>query len=288
MFTRLVQSKLSIGFLIFGILISLVTSCSNVKNIRPDAITPNFQSTLTVMAFNIRHGCGREKWGDTSSAFFRACNKKYDDIIAAIRSADPDVVGLQEVSNSQVRLIANALNMNYAYSSHNPSGSSPSGYGGWWGNAVLSKFKLVESKRIAIGGSGSRNRSMVSAIGLVNGRPIAFMSIHTDHRLYDNRSIKKILNHMDSLASPVILIGDFNMSPHTLRGYIVAEETDLIDSAGSPEYGEMGTWGGPAGRRIDYVFVQSKHFKVLDASLVATEHHRASDHIAYYTTIELK
>jgi len=283
MFTRLVQSKLSIRFIIFGILISLIASCSNVKNIRPEAITPNFQSTLTVMTFNIRHGCGREKSGDTSSQFFRGCNKKYDDIIAAIRSADPDVVGLQEVSNSQVRLIANALNMNYAYSNHNSSG-----YGGWWGNAVLSKLKLVESKRIAIGGSGSRNRSMVSAIGLVNGRSIAFMSIHTDHRLNDNRSIKKILKHVDSLTLPAILIGDFNMSPHTLRGYIVAEETDLIDSAGSLGYGGMGTWGGPYGRRIDYVFVQSKHFKVLDASLVATEHHRASDHIAYYTTIELK
>jgi len=283
MFTGLVQLKLSIRLIIFGILISLVASCSSVKNIRSDAITPNFQSTLTVMAFNIRFGCGREKWGDNTNEFFRGCNKKYDDIITAIRSADPDVVGLQEVTNSQVRLIANALNMNYVYRSHNSSG-----YGGWWGNAVLSKFKLVESKRIAIGGSGGRNRSMVSAIGLVNGGPIAFMSIHTDHRLNDNRSIKKILKHVDSLTLPAILIGDFNMSPYTLRGYIVAEETDLIDSAGSPGYGEMGTWGGPTGRRIDYVFVQSKHFKVLDASLVATEHHRASDHIAYYTTIELK
>jgi endonuclease/exonuclease/phosphatase family metal-dependent hydrolase len=288
MFKRLVQTKLPIRFIIFGILISLIASCSNVKNIRPEATTPNFQSTLTVMTFNIRHGCGREKWGDTSSAFFRGCDKKYDDIIAAIRSADPDVVGLQEVSNSQVSLIANALNMNYAYSSHNPQGSSPSSYGGWWGNAVLSKFKLVESKRIAIGGSGGRNRSMVSAIGLVNGMPIAFMSIHTDHRLSDNRSIKKILNHMDSLALPAILIGDFNMSPHTLRGYIVAAETDLIDSAGSPGYGEMGTWGSPSGRRIDYVFVQSKYFKVLDAALVSAEHQHASDHIAYYATVELK
>jgi endonuclease/exonuclease/phosphatase family metal-dependent hydrolase len=93
---------------------------------------------------------------------------------------------------------------------------------------------------------------------------------------------------MDTLTMPAILIGDFNMTPHHLRRYIVAEETDLIDSAGSLGYGEMDTWGGTSGRRIDYVFVQSKHFKVLDASLVATEHHRASDHIAYYTTIELK
>lgn len=283
MFTRLVKSKLPIRLIIFGILISLITSCSNVKNIRPEAITPNIQSTLTVMTFNIRFGCGREKLGESSAAFFRGCNKKYDDIIAGIRSADPDVVGLQEVSNSQVSLIANALNMNYAYSSHNSSG-----YGDWWGNAVLSKFKLVGSKRIAIGGSGGRNRSMVSAIGLVNGRPIAFMSIHTDHRLYDDdRSIKKILNHMDSLTLPAILIGDFNMSPYTLRGYI-DEKTGLIDSAGPPGHQKMGTWIWPSGRRIDYVFVQSKYFRVIDASLVAAEHYLASDHIAYYTTIELK
>ena len=33
---------------------------------------------------------------------------------------------------------AAALDMNYAYSPHNPSG-----YGRWWGNAVLTKFEIL-------------------------------------------------------------------------------------------------------------------------------------------------
>lgn len=272
-----------IKFLILCTLILTITGCSNFKNIRPDAITPNIQPNLVVMTFNIRHGCGRENLGNASSAFFKGCIKKYDGIIAAIQSVDPDVVGLQEVSNGQAGLIAKALNMNYVYSSHNPSG-----YGSWWGNAVLSKFKILDAKKIAIGGSAGINRSMISAIGLVNDKPIIFASIHTDHRLSGDRSIKKILNYLDSASEPAVLIGDFNMSPGSLKANTLLTGTGIIDSAGSPGFGEMGTWGTPSGPRIDYIFVQSQYFKVLDAALVSAGHQHASDHIAYYTTLELK
>jgi len=235
------------------------------------------------MTFNIRHGCGRENWGDTSSGFFKGCTKKYDGIIAAIRSVEPDVVGLQEISSGQAGLIAKALNMNYTYSSHNSSG-----YGSWWGNAVLSKFKILEAKKIAIGGSPGKNRSMISAISLVNDTPVLFASIHTDHRLRDDRSIKKILHYLDSVTKPAVLIGDFNMSPQSPQASSLTEGTGILDTAGSPGYGEMGTWASPTGQRIDFVFVQSKYFNVLNSALVTAEHQLASDHIAYYTTVELK
>jgi endonuclease/exonuclease/phosphatase family metal-dependent hydrolase len=235
------------------------------------------------MTFNIRHGCGRENWGNTSSGFFKGCTKKYDPIIAAIRSVDPDVVGLQEISSGQAGLIAKALNMNYAYYSHNPSG-----YGSWWGNAVLSKFKILDAKKIEIGGSAGKNRSMISAIGLVNDTPVIFASVHTDHRLRDDRSIRRILNYLGSTTEPAVLIGDFNMSPQSPQANSLTDDTGLLDSAGSPGYGQMGTWASPSGQRIDYVFVQSQYFNVLDAALVSPEHHGASDHIAYYTTLEMK
>lgn len=284
MLARLKQSKFSMKFGMLWVLVFIVTGCSNIRNIRPDTITANFQPTLTVMTFNIRHGCGREKWGNSSSAFFRSCTKNYEQIIAAIRSADPDVVGLQEVSNSQAGGIARALNMNYAYSSHNVRG-----YGSWWGNAVLSKFRILESEKIAIGGSDGRNRSMVSAIGLANDKAIAFVSIHTDHRLVDERSINKILEYLNSVALPTILIGDFNMLPGSPKANILLTGTGIIDSAGSSTgNGSMGTWYSPYGSRIDYVFVQPKHFKVLDAALVSAEHQDASDHIAYYITLEIR
>jgi endonuclease/exonuclease/phosphatase family metal-dependent hydrolase len=236
------------------------------------------------MSFNIRHGCGREKWGNASGAFFKGCEKNLDSIILAIGSADPDVVGLQEVSSSQAREIASALNMNYTYSAHNSTG-----YGHWWGNAVLSRFQILESQTTAIGGSAGRNRSIVTAIALVKGTPTAFISVHTDHRLADERSVKKILRHIDTMSRPTVLIGDFNMLPLDPRASLINQKADFIDSAVLAKPGQMmGTWDSPSGMRIDYIFVQLKYFKVLDAALVAYEHHDASDHIAYYTKIKWK
>lgn len=266
-------------------LLSLSIVGCGIHNIRPESDTPNFQKTLTVMTLNIRHGCGWEKFGLASSAFFKGCTKNYDKIIAAIRSADPDVVGLQEVSSGQAGKIAKALNMNYVYTSHNLSG-----YGNWWGNAVLSKFKILDSKKKEIGGSAGRNRSMVSAIGLVNDKPVAFVSIHTDHRLYDEISVVRILRYVNSISMPTILIGDFNMDPISPRASLITEGAGFIDSAADSEKigRKLGTYGSPQAERLDYVFVQSRYFQVLEGNLVAEEHHRASDHLAYYAKIEWK
>ena len=270
---------------IFFILLSVLIAGCSIQNIRPESDTPNLQKTLTVMTLNIRHGCGWEKFGLASSSFLRGCTKKYDEIIASIRSADPDVIGLQEVRNGQAGRIAKALNMNYVYGSHNQNG-----YGGQWGNAVLSKFKLIDSKKVAIGGTAGRNRSMVSAIGLVNNRSVAFISIHTDHRLFDEKSVVRILRYVASISMPTILIGDFNMDPISPRASLITEGAGFVDSAAKPEKSgrKLGTYGSPQAERLDYVFVQSKYFQVLDGNLVAEEHHRASDHLAYYTRIKWK
>lgn len=268
-----------------GLLILIATGCSSVRNIRSEAITPDFQSRLTVMTFNIRHGCGRQKWGSTTAGFFRGCDKRYEEIIAAIKSVDPDVVGLQEVRRGQAGKIAEALGMNYTYGSHNGYG-----YGSSWGNAVLSKFKILESDTKAIRGSVGRNRSLVSATVLVNETPVAFMSVHTDHRLNDSRSVEHILRHADALSIPVVLIGDFNMTPRYPSLSPITEDAGFIDTAREAERQgrQLGTWGSPRAARIDYVFVQPEFFDVLQAALVAEAHHRASDHLAYYTVIEWK
>jgi exonuclease III len=50
----------------------------------------------------------------------------------------------------------------------------------------------------------------------------------------------------------------------------------------------LGTWGSRYGPRIDYVFAQSRHFDVMDATLVAEAHYDSSDHVAYYATVRWK
>jgi endonuclease/exonuclease/phosphatase family metal-dependent hydrolase len=89
---------------------------------------------------------------------------------------------------------------------------------------------------------------------------------------------------------PIVLIGDFNMTPYDPTISLLKERASFVDSAFEEvKRGRMlGTYGSPLAERIDYVFVQSEYFNVLEAALVAEEHHRASDHLAYYTVIEWK
>lgn len=264
MFNWTKQLKILTRFIAPYVLVIIITGCSSVDfssdkvvNIRPEATTPNFQSKLKVMTFNI------------------AQTGNSDAVIAAIKSVNPDVIGLQEVISDKAATIAKALDMNYVHVFHSHQS---------WGSALLTKFKILDFKKVAIGGL-IRNRNMVSAIALVNDQPIAFINIHTDTRLTDNRSLKKILNYTNSIKFPAVLIGDFNMVSSSPQALFLAKESDFIDSAGYIIRGSMGTW--PATRaRIDYVFVQREHFKTSGGSLVASEYHHISDHIAYYTTIE--
>jgi endonuclease/exonuclease/phosphatase family metal-dependent hydrolase len=274
------SKRIQAGVAVAFVCLLLSASCTT-QNIRSASDTPNIQETLIVMAFNIRHGCGVENWGAASSSFFRGCTKRLDRVVSAIRSVDPDVVGLQEVDSAHVAELAAALDMNYAYSPHNPSG-----YGRWWGNAVLTKFEILDSEVTSVGGSGSINRSVVTAVALINDHRTALVSVHTDHRLHSESSITSILDHVESLALPTILIGDFNMAPLDSRTSLITKTAGFIDTAAAVNTGQaMGTFGG---HRIDYIFAQASSFEVLDASVVAPKHHNASDHLAYYTKLRWK
>ena len=264
------------------ILCALLTACGP-RNLRSPSQTANFQDTLTVMSFNIRHGCGRKDWGNTSATFFRSCHSHIAEIAAAIRSADPDIVGLQEVNDGQASDIAKALNLNFIYHSHNPGG-----YGHWWGNAVLSKFAITDGQATGFGGMPRKNRSAVSATVVVNGKPMAAISVHPDHRQKDDRAMRTIAPLLTTLKMHAILIGDLNMLPDDprLEHLVNAGFSDTASAA--PPDRRLGTWRSPSGRRIDYVFFDTAHFTAVDAKVVPQNHHGASDHLAYYATLRVR
>lgn len=260
----------------------LLTGCG-AQNIRSPAQTANIQDRITVMAFNIRHGCGRVDMGNTSGLFFSSCKEHMDQIIGAIRSIDPDIVGLQEVHDGQGAQIAKALKLNYIYSPHNPSG-----YASTWGNAILTKFKITGTDNRGIGGISGRSRSAVAAKMIINNGPVAVISVHTHHRQFNKGSVQNLSRFVDELAVPTLLVGDFNMVSNDNR-LDVFKKKGFIDTADSaPSSRSLGTWMFSEGRRIDYVFADSRRFTVLDANIVSKEHRAASDHLAYYAVLALK
>ena len=112
--------RLLLAFVLFSLV--WLGGCSNFKNIRQPDSGATLKSNLTVMSFNIRHGCGIHDWCNTSRKFFKTCPKDLDVIAEAIQSVQPDVVGLQEVNESQAVELARAVNMDYTYFSHNVCG----------------------------------------------------------------------------------------------------------------------------------------------------------------------
>jgi len=129
------------SIVIFLILVGCVNSpFSAIQNIRhDDNYGKDFEgSEITIMTFNIRAGGGTENL-DLSPKYVKATKDKLENLVAAIKSIDPDVVGLQEVRGyNQAKYFAEKLNMNFVYGAHGASN--------WWGLTILSKFKINAAK----------------------------------------------------------------------------------------------------------------------------------------------
>lgn len=154
-------------------------------------------------------------------------------IVSVIEAQDPDLVALQEVDNNtersgegnQAEMIAEKLGM-YVYFA-----KALDYEGGEYGNAILSKFPLKNSKSQNLPiepGSNAENRVMASAsLELPDGTEIVFASTHLDYKA-DSPSrilqIEKIIEISEENTIPMILAGDFNDSPGS-------ETINLLDNA---------------------------------------------------------
>ena len=265
--------------------IALFLGCKNVNNIRKtttddSAVSPKI---LTVMSYNIRVGYGGHDRGvDPYTLSMRKEN--LSPILTAIRSIDPDIIGLQEVRGSgQARRLAAALNMNYAYQGHATGSSRPS----WWGVAVLSKFQILKARGIQISsGRGNTKSALICHIN-IGGQRAAFFSIHKDKDLKSGSSFKVIMKAVKKIEGPVVLIGDLNMNPYDprlelLRGRFI-DSAMAVETESAKNSRNTGTFLGLG--RIDYVLVDPRYFSVKDAGIISREHWNASDHIAYYARI---
>ena len=271
----------------FLCLLFIVAACTPANNIRDVRLNDTFQpgDTLTVMSFNIRVGYGPSKWG-TDPYQLRHGPEQLEPILAAIRSVDPDVIGLQEVlSNGQARRIAKALNLNYAFSAH--PARRP-----WWGVAVLSKYPITDARTVQISSGIGNSKNASLATVEIGGRFMLFASIHKDVDLRDGGSFRKLRSAIESFEIPTVLIGDFNAHPGDRRFQLLGNDfvdtATVVDTLNTIEARRKGTWGSGHGTRIDYVLIRQSEFHVVDGGIVPREHRGASDHYAYFAIIRPK
>ena len=272
--------------LVFFVIITLrITACTPPQKTRlPETLnTLKKDACLTFMTYNIRVGAGRENLL-MPVKYLNSSGEKLEKIASAIKSVDPDIIGLQEVKGSaQAKSLADALGFNYVYVSHGDSRLE-------WGLAVLSRFTIVEYQQEVIHHDDKKPRvALVCTIDLPDSS-ITVVNVHYALGDYD-KQVKETMRILGNISGPALLMGDLNLiDPEDGLAPMRAEFIDTceaVNTRGSREAKQRGTFRFGS-KRIDYIFVDPNYFKVLDVGLTAEEHRKASDHLAYFACVTLK
>lgn len=233
-----------------------------------DAAAP--PKTLRIMTFNIKHG---EIGG-------------LEGVADVIKAESPDLVGLQEVDVDAVRsakvdqahrlgqltgltsLFRTALNF--------PDGGS-------YGVALLSRFPVLTSERVALTSSGEQRILAVIDVELAKGRVIQVGVTHMDLQAAARATQAQEIVARLAPKPLAILMGDFNAQPNEAA-------LSTITGAFVDGWAEAGTGPGytipPSGpnRRIDYIMLAKDWSKPISARVPVTN---ASDHLPLVVDVPL-
>jgi endonuclease/exonuclease/phosphatase family metal-dependent hydrolase len=236
---------------------------------------------LTVMTYNIHHAEGLDGKLDLP---------RIAEVIAAQKA---DIVGLQEVDRGvkrsveadQPRELAERLKMHYVF------GKNIDHQGGDYGNAILSRFSIRQSKntRYKVSLQGEQ-RGLLQAIVEIEGRQLLILNTHLDYHRDDTERLANVSELVEIAATygplPTILLGDFNATPHSPTYNALAQK--FIDAW--PLFHDSAGPTSPAANprnRIDYIFLTREPPlapKPLTISVIPSD---ASDHLAVVAEIEL-
>lgn len=163
---------------------------------------------LRILSYNINHGEGFDSRIDLNR------------ITEVIRSAEPDLIALQEVDQGvarsgridQARLLAGRLEMEHAF------GGNLELFGGAFGNAILSRFPIIahENHRLPPHSEGEPRGVLEATVRLPDDGPaLRILSTQLDHRRDDRDRLAAAdaLNAIASSGPPALLAADLNAGP---------------------------------------------------------------------------
>ncbi len=208
-----------------------------------------------------------------------------------IKEQCADIVGMNEVHgegfifDNQTERIAKEAGYDYFYFAQ-----SIIDRGSPYGNAVLSKYPIVDAETISLEAGDfnederSEARSIAKVIIDINGQKIMVLVSHFGLAASEKRiaveTIKKLLAKSDYSC---VLMGDLNMTPDEP---LIQELKCILKDTAPEEIDE--SWythsSDEPSRKIDYIFVD-KTIKVEKAKALESE---ASDHKPYYADITIE
>lgn len=244
------------------------------------ALPAEYVAPVRVMTYNIRFGKGFDEQWDLKR------------IASVIRTANPDIVGIQEVdrewsSRSSFRDVvtdlAYELGMFYTFST--AMDKAPGFPGGKFGNAVLSRYPIFDTVNQGLPGEGM-GRSIAGAKIMMKDIPVNFFTTHLGLSAKDRElQLKEILRLLETVSGPVVITGDWNATAEANEVKVISEWfLDVQAAVGKDHLGTFLTKSNLNRPRIDYIFA-SPEFGVEKVEIIETE---ASDHLPVVADLTLR
>lgn len=186
----------------------LASGCTAGSASANDATKNAAPLRLRILTYNIHHAEGNDGKFDLER------------IAKVILAAKPDLVALQEVDVKTRRAsgVDQAAELGRLTGMHSAFGKAMDFAGGQYGEAVLSRWKFVSTKNVALPfDEGFEPRAAMSVVVRIHdsGPAVTFAGTHLDHASADLRlrQAKKLNEAFAADDTPVILAGDLNASP---------------------------------------------------------------------------
>jgi len=214
-------------------------------------------------------------------------NQNFQEVINLAQDNHPDIALFIEITKTTFQKLQAGLQESLPYAFRSPGG----------GLAIFSRLPIQDVKGDNLNGQGGHN--LIATI-LVNQQLIQFIGTHplvpikpsTFHSR--NRQLAALSNYISNLNQPLILVGDFNLTPWSPYYRRFINKTKLHNT--SLGFGILPTWPRPATHvhlpswiiplmniPIDHCFV-STEFKVVRSD---TGENANSDHASLITDLIL-
>lgn len=218
-------------------------------------------------------------------------------LVAALRAADADVIGLQEVLEDAAKGLPNQSETLAAalggYEVHFVS-TDPAGAPRRYGNAILSRLPVLEHASTKLEPLDDYRTAIRTRVN-VHGRAVDVVNTHLawqpDQTATRARQIADLTDWLPDDGTPLTVLGDFN-----------AEQTDAgLAALTGPRFfstlpgGAAATTLNPAmghaPRVIDHIFVEAARFAPVSGEVIgeaATDGVHPSDHFGVAATVRLR
>ncbi|UCD08840.1 MAG: endonuclease/exonuclease/phosphatase family protein [Dehalococcoidales bacterium] len=258
------------------VLVLLVMPLMQIFTYREPVETEGNGFPVTVMTYNLHNG------------FNTGGDLDMDALALVIEENDPDIIALQEISRGW--LISGRMDMLEWLSQRldMPYISGPT-EGQLWGNAILSRFPIVESSNYDLPPRDLflRRGFLITKIDIGNGEYLTVIATHL-HHIYEDSEIRQqqvpvILETWDN-AEMTVIAGDLNAEPDSPEMKMLHDAGFFDVMSGSIPPKGYTYHSADLYQRIDYIWITpdltSRNAKVIQS--IASDHLPVIVEIAKY------